>query len=168
MRQRSCGGGTGDERFTCTVCQQVDAGRQAAAEAADRAAADQAAADAVIEKIAAIGEVAYTDESKAKIDAAEEAYAALTDAQKALVTNAQTLTDAIARFAELKAQAETPTDPTDPTDPAGPTDPTDPDTPSGDHTCPWDGVDHGTSFRGRIVRFFHAILYFFAHLFSLR
>ena len=164
-------GETGDARFTCTVCQQVDAERKASAEAADRAAADRAAADAVIEKIAAIGEVAYTDESKAKIDAAQEAYAALTDAQKALVTNAQTLTDAIVRYAELKTQAETPTDPTDPTnptDPADPTDPTDPDTPSDGHTCPWDGVDHGTSIWGRLVRFFHSIFYFFARLFGRR
>ena len=45
---------------------------------------------------------------------------------------------------------------------------TDPDTPSGGHTCPWDGVDHGTSFWGRIVRFFHSILWFFAHLFGLK
>ena len=89
--------------------------------------------------------------------------------QKALVTNVQTLADAEARYAELKAQAETPTDPTDPTQPENPTEPTDPDHPSGgDNTCPWDGMDHGTSFWGRIVRFFHAILYFFAHLFGLR
>ena len=43
-----------------------------------------------------------------------------------------------------------------------------PDDPSGDNICPWDGVDHGSSFWGRIVRFFHSILYFFAHLFGLR
>ena len=162
-------GETGDERFTCTVCQQVDAERKAAAEAADRAAADRAAADEVIGLIDAIGEVEYTDDCKAKIDAVADAYAVLTDAQKALVENAAVLTAAEARYAELKAAAETPADPTDPTDPANPTEPTDPDSPSGgSHTCPWDGVDHGTSFWGRIVRFFHAILYFFARLFGLR
>ena len=136
--------------------------------AADQAAADQAAADEVIAKINAIGAVTYTDASKAKIDAARTAFNALTDAQKALVTNYETLTAAEARYAELKAAAETPTDPTDPTEPETPTEPTDPDTPSEDNKCPWDDVDHGTSFWGRIVRFFHSILYFFAHLFGRR
>ena len=70
---------------------------------ATQAAADQAAADAVIAKIADIGEVAYTDESKALIDAAREAYDALTDTQKELVTNYNVLTDAEATYAELKA-----------------------------------------------------------------
>lgn len=51
---------------------------------------------------------------------------------------------------------------------AEPTDPTDPDTPSGDNLCKWDNVDHGTSFRGRIIKFFHSVLYFFAHLFGRR
>ena len=49
-----------------------------------------------------------------------------------------------------------------------PTEPTDPGTPSGDNICKWDNVDHGTSFWGRLVRFFHSILYFFAHLFGRR
>ena len=44
--------------------------------------------------------------------------------------------------------------------------PTDSDTPSGDNVCKWDNVDHGTSFWGRLVKFFHSILYFFAHLFG--
>ena len=47
-----------------------------------------------------------------------------------------------------------------------PTEPTDPDTPSGDNVCKWDNVDHGASFWGKIIRFFHSILYFFAHLFG--
>ena len=72
------------------------------------------------------------------------------------MSNYATLTAAEARYAELKA-AETPTDP------AGPADPTDP---SGDNICKWDNVDHGTSLWGRIVKFFHSILYFFAHLFG--
>ncbi|MBR3521749.1 MAG: hypothetical protein IKN75_04395 [Prevotella sp.] len=73
-----------------------------------QAAADKAAADAAVEKITAIGEVAYTDESKGKIDAARTAYDGLTDAQKALVTDAdvKVLTDAETKYAELKKAAE--------------------------------------------------------------
>ena len=56
----------------------------------------------------------------------------------------------------------------EPDTPDEPTDPTDPDTPSGDNLCKWDNVDHGTSFRGRIIKFFHSVLYFFAHLFGRR
>jgi len=73
--------------------------------AADKAAADQAAADAVIAKIDAIGTVEYSDASKAKIDAAKEALAALTADQKALVTNETTLTAAESTYADLKAAA---------------------------------------------------------------
>ena len=60
----------------------------------DKDLADQRAADAVEDKIDAIGDVEYTDESKQKIDAAREAYDDLTDEQKALVDNLKTLTDA--------------------------------------------------------------------------
>ncbi|MBQ2067610.1 MAG: metallophosphoesterase, partial [Paludibacteraceae bacterium] len=74
--------------------------------AADKAAADQAAAKAVIDKINAIGTVAYTDASKALIDAARAAYDALTADQKALVTNYSTLTAAEKTYADLKAAAE--------------------------------------------------------------
>lgn len=58
-----------------------------------------------VAKMNAIGEVAYTAESKAKIDAARAAYEALTDDKKALVTAVQlkVLTDAEARYEELKA-----------------------------------------------------------------
>lgn len=73
------------------------------------------AVEAVIAKIDAIGEVAYTAESKALIDDADEAYAALTDEQKANVINAADLTAAKETYAQLKAAAETPTDPTEPT-----------------------------------------------------
>ena len=72
----------------------------------DQAAVDQAAADDAMGKITAIGEVAYTPESKALIDAAREAYNALTDAQKALVTNLETLTNAETTYGNLKAAAE--------------------------------------------------------------
>ena len=76
--------------------------------AEEKAAADKKSADAVVGKIEAIGEVAYTDESKALIDAAREAYDALTDDQKALVTDEQfkVLTDAEAKYTELKEAAE--------------------------------------------------------------
>ena len=53
--------------------------------AADSGTANKNAADAVIAKITAIGTVAYTDESKEKIDDARKAYDTLTEAQKALV-----------------------------------------------------------------------------------
>ena len=68
------------------------------------AEANQAAADAVIAKIDAIGTV--TLESKAQIDIARDAYDALTDAQKELVTNYETLKAAEAEYAALKAAAD--------------------------------------------------------------
>ena len=76
--------------------------------AGDSGTANQNAAAAVIAKITAIGTVAYSDESKAKIDDARTAYDALTEAQKALVP-AETLallTAAETKYAELKAAAE--------------------------------------------------------------
>ena len=112
----------------------------------------------MIAKINAIGEVEYTDESKAKIDDARAAYDALTDDQKALVENYNTLTAAEARYAELKAAAE---------QPVGPTEPENPDEPEKDNTCKWCGEQH-TGFWGRFVKYFHSILYFFAHLFGKR
>ena len=68
---------------------------------------DQAAANAVIAKINAIGTVEYTDECKARIDAARAAYDALTDAQKALVPEEtlKILTDAEVTYEELKQAA---------------------------------------------------------------
>ncbi len=65
---------------------------------------DQVAADAVIEVIDAIGTV--TLESEAAIIAAEEAYAALTAEQQALVTNYETLTTARATYDALVAAEE--------------------------------------------------------------
>ena len=76
--------------------------------AADSETANKNAADAVIAKITAIGTVAYTSESKEKIDDARKAYDALTEAQKALVP-AETLnllTAAESKYSELKAAAE--------------------------------------------------------------
>ena len=69
------------------------------------------AADAVIAKITAIGTVAYTSESKAKIDEARKAYNALTETQKALVPaeKLDLLTAAETAYAELKAAADSET-----------------------------------------------------------
>lgn len=67
--------------------------------------ADKAAAKAVDDLIDAIGDVTLTDDCKAKIDAARTAYDALTDAQKALVSKLDILTDAEAKLAQLKKEA---------------------------------------------------------------
>ena len=62
---------------------------------------DDTEAKKVAELINAIGEVSYNDDCKQKIDAAREAYDKLTDAQKELVANYQTLTDAEAKYKSL-------------------------------------------------------------------
>lgn len=67
--------------------------------------ADKAAAKAVDDLIDAIGDVTLTDDCKAAIDAARTAYDALTDAQKALVSKLDILTDAEAKLAQLKKEA---------------------------------------------------------------
>ena len=54
--------------------------------------------DDVIAKIEAIGIVENTESCKALIDEAKEAFDALSDEQKALVTNAETLAEAIATY----------------------------------------------------------------------
>ncbi len=79
--------------------------------AADSGTANQNAADAVIAKITAIGTVAYTSESKAKIDDARKAYDALTEAQKKLVPEEKLalLTAAETKYSELKAAADSET-----------------------------------------------------------
>ena len=74
--------------------------------AAEKLAADKAAADGVIAKITAIGNVEYTDACKDKIDDASTAYDALTDEQKALVTNLDALTTAQQTYNALKAAAD--------------------------------------------------------------
>ena len=59
---------------------------------------DEAKAGVTMAKISAIGTVDYTTDCKGKIDAARDAYNALTDAQKAIVTNYKDLTDAEAAY----------------------------------------------------------------------
>lgn len=66
---------------------------------------DNEAANSVIAMIKAIGKVVYTDVSKVRIDAARTAYEALTDVQKALVTNVATLIAAEAKYLELQEMA---------------------------------------------------------------
>ena len=73
---------------------------------ADKLAADKARDDAVVAKINAIGTVEYTDACKGKIDEASTAYDALTDDQKALVTNLDVLTTAQQTYDDLKAASE--------------------------------------------------------------
>ncbi len=68
--------------------------------------ADDLAAANVDALINAIGEVAYTDECKTKIDEAKAAYDALTDAQKALVSNYETLQLAEGQYAALQLAAD--------------------------------------------------------------
>ena len=74
--------------------------------AAEKLAADKAMADPVIAKIDAIAKVEYTDACKDKIDDANTAYEALTEDQKALVTNLNVLTNAQQTYDNLKAAAD--------------------------------------------------------------
>ncbi|MBQ4450352.1 MAG: leucine-rich repeat protein [Prevotella sp.] len=73
---------------------------------AEKLAADKAKADPVIAKINAIGKVEYTYACKDKIDEANNAYNALTNDQKALVTNVDVLTTAKQTYDNLRAAAE--------------------------------------------------------------
>ena len=104
-------GDTGDDRFTCTVCGQVDDALKAAAELADaeeQLAADTAAAQEAEALIAGIGEVTYTDACRQKIEAAQNAVDALTPAQLALVDEEalETLFRAEETYARLKQKAD--------------------------------------------------------------
>lgn len=67
----------------------------------DKDKEDKEAADAVIELINSIGTVDGSADSKAKIEAAREAYNKLSAAQKALVTNFNTLTAAEEKYQEI-------------------------------------------------------------------
>lgn len=117
--------------------------KQAAEQAADRAAADD-----VIALIDSIGAVEYTDECKAKIDAARDAYNALSIRQKALVSNAQILGDAIALYYDLQEEATPPPPP-----------------PEDTGACRLCG-EHHSGFLGVLIGFFHNIIWFFRNLFS--
>ncbi len=73
-------------------------------EEATQNAANKAAAEAVEAKINAIGTVRLTEESRTLIESANEAYVALTPAQKTLVTNHSVLVAATDRYNELAKQ----------------------------------------------------------------
>ena len=98
---------TADEMKTAIEANKNPFNHQMLADLAVRAQeiADKAAAKNVDDLIDAIGDVTLTDDCKAKIDAARKAYDALTDAQKALVSKLDILTDAEAKLAQLKKEA---------------------------------------------------------------
>ena len=73
-----------------------------AEEALEKTDADQEAADAVVEQIEALPDVILL-EDKADVEAARAAYDALTDDQKALVTNLDKLTEAEKMIADREA-----------------------------------------------------------------
>ncbi len=121
---------------------------------------DELKAEEVKDLIEAIGEVEYTPESKAKIDAAREAYDALTPAQKQLVLNYEKLTTAEGVYTQ-KAQG-TQTDPTPGVDPipgANPENPTEKGDNEGDKR-------HGFC-AGYVVMIVSILGYLFVFLFAI-
>lgn len=86
-----------------------------AKETAEKEENDLAAAKETEEKIAAIGTVAYMDESLGKIKEARNSYDGLSEEQKELVGNYQLLTEAEAEYARLKEEAEKDTEEPEPT-----------------------------------------------------
>ena len=110
-----------------------------AKETAEKEENDLAAAKETEEKIAAIGTVAYTDESLGKITEARNSYDGLSEEQKELVGNYQLLTEAEAEYARLKEEAEKDTEEPEPTPDPTP-DPTPEPEPTPDPT-PTPGTD---------------------------
>ena len=128
----------------------------AAQRAADEAAADKAAAEEAETLIDAIGDVEYTDESKAKIDAARAAYDALTDEQKAFVENYDALTAAETKYAELKAAAEAPDEPEAPEAP---------EETDRNYVCHLCGEIHDRrTLSGWLISYLHDVLFVFRNL----
>ena len=97
---------TDDQKALVTKLATLEAAEQAYEDLKAKDATDRAAAKDVDDKIGEIGVVEYTDASKALIDAARAAYDALTDDQKAFVTQLVTLIAAEQRYEELKAEHE--------------------------------------------------------------
>ena len=105
----------------------------------------------------------YTDETSLKTETEiAPATATVAGTKEICVYCAGGCGEVVERYTETIPATGEPDTPDEPTDPA------DPGTPSGDNLCQWDNVDHGTSFWGRLVKFFHSVLYFFAHLFGRR
>ena len=98
-----------------TEAQKAQVGNYQTLLDAEAKLADLQAADAVEKLIDAIGTV--TLDSEETIKAARGAYDALTEAQKAQVGNYQTLLDAEAKLAQLKKDAEKPSQPEQPAKP---------------------------------------------------
>ena len=98
-----------------TEAQKAQVGNYQTLLDAEAKLADLQAADAVEKLIDAVGTV--TLDSEEAIKAARDAYDALTDAQKELVGNYQTLLDAEAKLAQLKKDAEKPSQPEQPAKP---------------------------------------------------
>lgn len=90
----------------------------AKAEAEKKEKEDAAKADAVKKAIAAIGKVDASEDSKAKVEAARKAYAALTEDQKKLVEASQLklLTEAEAAYQQAVEESKKPTEETKPED----------------------------------------------------
>ena len=98
-----------------TEAQKAQVGNYQTLLDAEAKLADLQAADAVEKLIDAIGTV--TLDSEEAIKAARDAYDALTEEQKELVGNYQTLLDAEAKLAQLKKDAEKPSQPEQPAKP---------------------------------------------------
>ena len=123
------------------VLEKAEADYAALKEQAKTDQENQKAADKVKELITSIGTVTDSTECKAKIDAARTAYDKLTDAQKALVENADVLTKAEETYQTLtKKPADDKKDPADngqkpsdtTTNPGNPSNPVTSTQPAGD------------------------------------
>ena len=143
-------GTTGDARFTCTVCGQVDDERKAAAEAADQLAADKAAFNTykTAAKAAAGDKIEDGDSAACRrlILNAKNAITALTyDESKTLDENKAAVDAILAKLdTDLAAQREA--------DAAAPEEEEE-ETP-----CPLCGGKHGQSTIGRLIRVIHRII----------
>ena len=87
------------------------------------------------------------------------------DAQLSLEENKANVDASVA--AALARLAELGVPPQDPDEPDAPVNPDAPDKPQEENLCKWCGEKH-TGFWGKIVGFFHSVLYFFARLFGRR
>ena len=76
-------------------------------------------------------------------------------------------------YTEIPAEPATPDEPATKTEPATETEPATPDEPATEtepdngNLCPLDGTDHGTTFMGKIIKFFHSILWSLFRLIGL-
>ena len=125
----------------------------------------------------ALAQSGDSDACAALIAAAKDSIDALNyDESKTLAGNMLDVSAIVTQLiSDLAAQRETdaetpdtpddPTGPENPTEPEQPTEPAGPDQPQTEDLCKWCGEPH-TGPMGGFIRFFHSILYFFAHLFG--